>query len=173
MLYQEEERTRLKRQSSKQAITLAMHGRWREAMAANRSLLESFPNDVDAHNRLGRAHMELGEYALAREAYEKALSLDAYNTIAKKNLERLSRLGETAVSIEEAAHKVEPQQFIEEVGKAEVVGLVRLAPPEVLAKMVAGDKVNLRVDGSRLTVENSSGEYLGEVEPKHGRRLRR
>ena len=59
MSYQEEERTRLKRQSSKHAIALAMQGRWREAVAANKSLLESFPNDVDAHNRLGRAYMDI------------------------------------------------------------------------------------------------------------------
>ena len=46
MSYQETERTRLKRQSTKQAVDLAMQGRWREAVAANKSLLESFPSDV-------------------------------------------------------------------------------------------------------------------------------
>ena len=91
MAYHEEERTRLRRQSTKQAIALAMQGRWREAVVANKSFLESFPNDVDAYNRLGRAHMELGEYALAREAYEKAVEIDSYNTIAKKNLNRPSK----------------------------------------------------------------------------------
>ena len=66
---------RLRRQSSKQAIALAMQGRWREAVAVNKSLIESFPSDVDAYNRLGRAYMELGEYSQAREAYQQALEL--------------------------------------------------------------------------------------------------
>ncbi|MFC2022361.1 tetratricopeptide repeat protein [Chloroflexota bacterium] len=171
MSYQEAERTRLKRQSSKQAIALAMQGWWREAVAANKSLLESFPEDVDAYNRLGRAYMELGEYTLAREAYETAIKLDPYNIIAKKNLNRLSHLGETAVSLEGGFHKVEPQQFIEEVGKAGVVSLCQLAPLEILAKTVAGSRVNLKIDGPSLIVENSRGEYLGQVEPKHGQRL--
>ncbi len=171
MSYREEERTRLRRQSSKQAIALAMEGRWREAVAANKSLIESFPNDVDAYNRLGRAHMELGEYSLSREAYEKAIELDPYNTIASKNLNRLSHLGETVVSSEDGFYKVEPQQFIEEVGKAGVVELHRLAPPEILARTVAGGRVNLRVEGPRLIAENSRREYLGYVEPKHGQRL--
>ncbi|GAG89974.1 unnamed protein product, partial [marine sediment metagenome] len=35
---------------------------------------------------------------------------------------------------EEGFHKVEPQQFIEEVGKAGVVSLCRLAPPAILAR---------------------------------------
>jgi len=171
MSYQEEERTRLRRQSGKQAIALAMQGQWREAVAANKSLLESFPNDVDAYNRLGRAYMELGEYSLAREAYERAIEFDPYNIIAGKNLDRLSHLGETVVSSEGGSQKVEPQQFIEEVGKAGVVNLYHLAPPEILATTVAGDQANLRIEGSSLIVENSRGEYLGQVEPKHGQRL--
>jgi len=171
MAYREEDRTKLKRRSSKQAIALAMEGRWREAAAANKSLLENFPNDADIYNRLGRAHMELGEYSQAREAYEKAIELDPYNTIAKKNLNRLSHLGDTVVSSEGDFHKVEPQQFIEEVGKAGVVNLWQLALPEILAKTVAGDRLNLKIDGSNLIVENSLGEYLGQVEPKHGQRL--
>ncbi len=171
MSYQEEERTKLRRQSSKQAIALAMQGRWEEAVAANKSLLESFPNDVDAYNRLGRAYMELGEYSLAKEAYQRAIDLNPYNTIAQKNFNRLSHLGETMVSAEGGFDKVEPQQFIEEVGKAGVVNLYRSASPEILAKTVAGGRVNLKIDGPGLVVENSRGEYLGQVEPKHGQRL--
>lgn len=171
MSYQEEERTRLRRQSSRQAISLAMEGRWGEAVAANKSLVESFPNDVDAHNRLGRANIELGEYSLAREAYEKAMELDPYNAIAKKNLNRLSHLGETVGSSVGIFQKVEPQHFIEEVGKAGVVNLWCLALPGVLAKTVAGSSVNLRIDGHALIAENNYGEYLGKVEPRHGQRL--
>jgi len=171
MTYREEEQVSLRRRGSKQAIALAMQGRWREAIAANNSLIESFPNDVDAYNRLGRAYMELGEYSRAREAYSRALELDSYNAIAKKNLHRLSHLGEGVVGSEDAFHKVEPRHFIEETGKAGVVNLIRLAPREVLAKMVAGDKVYLSIDDSSLVVRNGRGEYLGQVEPRHGQRL--
>ncbi len=171
MSYQEEEPVRLRRQYSKQAIALAMQGRWREAVAANKSLLESFPSDVDAYNRLGRAYMELGEYSRAKEAYSSAVELDPYNTIAKKNLHRLSHLGEGMVGSEDAFHKVEPQHFIEETGKAGVVNLYRLAPGEILARMVAGDRVYLKVDGSSLMAQDGHGEYLGQVGPKYGQRL--
>ena len=171
MSYQEEEQAGLRRRRSKQAIALAMQGRWREAVVANQSLIESFPNDVNAYNRLGRAYMELGEYSRAKEAYSRALELDPYNMIAKKNLERLSRLGEAMVGLEGDFNHVEPQQFVEETGKAGVVNLYRFGPREVLAKMVAGDKAFLRIDRSRLIVENARGEYLGQIEPKHEQRL--
>jgi hypothetical protein len=171
MAYQEEEQVRLRRQRSKQAIALAMQGRWREAVAANQEIIASFPNDFDAYNRLGRAYIELGEYSLAKEAYERAVELDPYNIIAQKNLQRLSYLGEAVTSSEADSDKVEPQHFIEETGKTGVVDLYQLAPRETLAKMVAGDKVYLRVNGPGLTVENAHGEYIGQVEPRHGQRL--
>ncbi|MDI6814793.1 MAG: tetratricopeptide repeat protein [Dehalococcoidales bacterium] len=171
MSYQEEGQARPRRQLSKQAIALAMQGRWREAVAANIRIIASFSNDVDAYNRLGRAYMELGEYSQAREAYRRAMELDPYNAIAQKNLRRLSRLGEAVVDSEGDSGKVEPQHFIEEIGKAGVVDLYHLAPLETLARMVAGNRVYLKIDKPRLIVENARGEYLGQVDPKHGRRL--
>ena len=171
MTYQEEGQVRLRRLRTKQAITLAMQGRWREAVAINKGMVEDFPNDIDAYNRLGRAYMELGDYSLAREAYGRALELDQYNVIAQKNLRRLSLLGERPITSMGNSGTAKPQYFIEETGKAGVVNLYRLAPGEILARMVAGDRVQLKISNSGLIVENSSGQYLGEVEPKHGPRL--
>lgn len=171
MSYQEGEQVRLRRQSSKQAIALAMQGRWKEAVAANRSLIEVFPTDVDAYNRLGRAYMELGEYSQARESYGRAIELDPYNSIAKKNLRRLSHLGEGMDGTEIDSRKVEPQHFIEETGKAGVVNLSNIGEPQVLVKMAAGDEVYLKVAGSIMVVENGQGEYLGQIGPKYGQRL--
>ena len=171
MPHDTEEKARLVRNDSKQAIALAMEGRWREAVAANKSIVENYPDDIDAFNRLGRAHLELGEYTLARAAYSRARELDPYNTIAEKNLRRLSHLGEADVTVEEGFQPVEPQVFIEETGKAGVASLYKLAPQAVLAEVDAGDKVNLRIDGSSLIVENKRHQYLGEVEPRHSQRL--
>ena len=171
MTYQEERLAGLKRQRSKQAIDLAMEGRWREAIAANRVIVENFPRDVDAYNRLGRAYMELGEYSQAKEAYRRTVELDPFNAIARKNLQRLSYLGEAPVSAEGEFRKVEPKRFIEEIGKAGVVNLYHLAPTEIRARLVAGDEVDLKIDGHSLIVEDSRGEYIGQVEPRHGQRL--
>ncbi len=171
MSYHEEPQGRLRRLHSKQAIALAMQGRWQEAIAANKRITESFPHDVDAYNRLGRACIELGEYSLAREAYTQALALDPANTIAEKNLRRLSQLGKTAVPVRGESRHAEPRHFIEEIGKAGVVNLRHLASPAAVVKMVAGNAVYLRVDDTNLVVEDGQGEYLGQVESKHAQRL--
>jgi hypothetical protein len=170
MTREDEKLVRLKQQRSKEAIDLAMQARWQKAVDVNKEIIESFPEDVDTFNRLGRAYMELGRYAQAKEAYRRAVELDPYNAIANRNLRRLNDLKETETT-EVETDKVEPQQFIEEIGKAGVVTLLELAPKENRARTVAGDKANLKVNGSFLAVENGRGEYLGRVEPKHAQRL--
>lgn len=170
-MVQDENQVRLRRANAKQAIALAMEGRWREAVEANKEIIESMAGDVDAYNRLGRAYMELGSFAQAREAYQQALALDPYNTIAEKNLRRLSHLGEGVVTVSANFGRFEPKNFIEETGKAGIVVLQNLAPPEVLARVIAGDRVNLRSDSANLTIESVHGEYIGQVEPRHRLRL--
>jgi tetratricopeptide (TPR) repeat protein len=171
MSYEREEKTRQIWRSSKQAIALAMEGRWREAVAANKGIIEHYPDDIDACNRLGRAYMELGEYTLAREAYSRAKEIDPYSTIADKNLRRLANLKENGAVSGEDFQRVEPQVFIEETGKAGAVSLHHLADKEVLAEVDAGDKVNLKIKDTRLTVENNRRQYLGQIDPKHSQRL--
>jgi hypothetical protein len=115
--------------------------------------------------------MELGEYSQSREAYSRAAELDPYNAIAKKNLNRLTHLGEHKAGSEVASRTAEPHHFIEEVGKAGVVILYNMASPAVLARMAAGDRAFLKIEGASLVAENGWGERLGEVEPKHALRL--
>jgi len=172
MTRDEERMIRIRQQRSKEAIDLAMQGRWQEAVATNQEIIDNFPDDVDTYNRLGRAYMELGDYAQAREAYSRAVELDPYNAIAKKNLHRLSYLKEP-ISSEVETGKVAPHHFIEEIGRAGVVNLYNLAPKEIRVRMVAGDTVSLQADGSSLVVTNSRGEYLGQVDPRHAQRLAR
>ena len=166
------DKARLRRQHTEQAIALALHHRWEEAVAANQRLLELFPSDVDAYNRLGKALTELGRYAGARRAYSKSLEIDPNNTIAQKNLTRLAHLKEeTAPVVNEAAGKVDLHLFIEETGKSTQVNLRSLTPKEVWARMSAGDPVALTPQGKLLAVTNLQGELLGYIEPKLGLHL--
>jgi len=169
----EEDKARLRRKASQEAISLAMQSRWQEAVTVNQSIIELFPTDIDAYNRLGRAFMELGEFAKAKAAYSRGLELDPDNAIAQKNLQRLSLLSTSKIKVKEERREVSPDLFIGEMGKAGVVNLQNLAPREVLASMAAGNQVYLKVRGQQLIVESEHGEYLGLVEPPHGFRLAR
>jgi tetratricopeptide (TPR) repeat protein len=178
---QEEEKARLRQRLSKEAIDLALQGRWEEAEALNRDIIEKFPSDVEAHNRLGRALTESGDFDGAKEAYLKALELVPENVIAKKNLARLTSLSESmstfksnprkASTSKAQARRVALDLFITEVGQAGVVNLHNVASVDVLAKMGFGDKVHLKAKKQHLIVTNQGGEYLGDVEPRQGLRL--
>ena len=162
---------RIRRQRTQEAISLAMQGRWDEAIDTNRSIIEIFPSDINAYNRLGKALTEMGQYSDARDAYSRALKIDSRNSIAMKNLQRLSLLKDTRQAPGEGHTRVIPQIFIEETGKAGVAVLEQLAPGEVLAKLAPGDPVELVTKGQGLLVNNEQGEYVGYIEPKIGMRL--
>src|SRR5687767_16030755 len=96
MTNQADERARLKRLLPERAIELAMQNRWPEAADVNRKIIELYPNDADAYNRLGKALSEMGRYRDALATYQKAIGLDPNNVIAKKNVERLVHLADKA-----------------------------------------------------------------------------
>jgi tetratricopeptide (TPR) repeat protein len=178
---EEEEKARLRQRLTKEAIDSALQGRWEEAEATNRDIIEKFPTDVEAYNRVGRALIELGDFDRAREAYFKALELAPDNAIARKNIVRLTSLSESMANLSSQpqkastrktqARKVALDLFITEMGKAGVVNLQNVASNKVLAKIAFGDQAHLEAKGQHLIVVSESGEYLGEVEPKQGLRL--
>ncbi|MBT9166284.1 MAG: hypothetical protein DDT25_00967 [Chloroflexi bacterium] len=153
-----------------EAINSAMQREWEKAARINESIIKLSPNDISAHNRLGKALTELGQYTEARKAYGRVLELDPNNSIARRNLQRLSYSKDGQGPPKDAC-EIEPGFFIEEAGKARMVNIHRNGPSETLAKLSAGDHVDLQVRGQALVAVNDSGEYLGEIEPRIGLRL--
>ena len=170
MFYQLSGRAKVRRNRTNEAIALAMQSRWEEAVAVNKSIIEMFPNDTDAYNRLGRALTQLGRYTEASEAYGSALEIEPSNAIARKNLDRLSKLKE-ADSGSTSGKQVSAHLFLEEAGRSEIADMIQLAPSEVLARVTAADPVRLTARGGNLIIQSMDGEYLGEVEPRLGQRL--
>lgn len=170
VFYELSEKAKLRRHRTNDAIALAMQSRWEEAVAVNKSIIEVFPDDADAYNRLGKALTQLGRYAEAREAYGRAVEIEPSNSIARKNLDRLLHLKEDKEAPRDG-RQVASHLFIEETGKAGVADLHNLARSHVLASIAAGDPVELRPKGQTLAVLRTDGEYIGEVEPRLGLRL--
>ncbi len=167
-----EEAARIKRQGTDQAIQLALESKWEEAVTLNRSILAIHATDVDTWNRLGKSLLELGRYADALEAYSKSLELDPVNTIAKRNVDRLSTLQDVEPRRAEGVVKVAQDLFIEEVGKT---GLTKLqgVTREILATLTAGDEVYLEPGRNLISIKNAGDEIIGSIEPKLGLRLLR
>ena len=165
-----EEKEKAKKDQAKRAVALAMERRWEEAMGVNNAIIEDFPEELEAYNRLGKALSELGRNREACDAFRRALEISPYNSIAKKNVQRLERLEETE-TVSSTGDPIRPQTFMGESGKAGVTSLMSLAPPKELLKLSPGQSVELSLEGSKLVVSSSSGEYVGKLEPRLSSRL--
>ena len=160
-----------RRELSRDAISLALNGEWERAAEVNQLILDSFA-DVDAMNRLGKALMELARYGEAREVLDKVVSIAPYNIIAKKNLARLTQLENTPLPSRQARKAGSaPQLFIEESGKSGTTLLQKVATGQVVARIAPSEPAELMVENNTIKVYTRDNEYLGQVEPKLGRRL--
>ena len=168
--YVVKDKEKTRKDKARQAIALALQSRWLDAVLVNRSILTDFPEDLETYNRLGKALSELGRNREATEAFQRAIGISPHNTIAKKNLDRLSRLGDETPRAG-GRGGTPPDAFIEESGKAGVTSLVNLASPEVLLKLAPGHSIQLRLEGNSLRAMEDSGEYVGQVEPRLASRL--
>ena len=173
---QTREKPKTKRQLVDEARQAAVDGRWDEAIAINGAIIERYPQDAEAYNRLGRAHLEFGRHSEAYDAYVAALHIDPANLIARRNLQRLEILrgqSETNAETAEPGAGVLPRMtvFIEEVGKTLVEELVNPTTAHVLAEISPGEHLELRVEGKRLLVVDRQGRVLGEIESKFAERV--
>jgi tetratricopeptide (TPR) repeat protein len=167
----------MRRLRSEKAIQLAMQNKWQEAADLNRQILEQFPEDVDTLNRLGKALMELGQYADARDQYQRASKLDPSNGIAAKNLVRLTKLADDhATSPMVGAplgRTVDPSLFIEESGKTALTDLVDRPRFQTIATLTAGDKLGLKAENGAVKLLGPGDLVVGQLEPKIAQRVLR
>jgi tetratricopeptide (TPR) repeat protein len=163
-----DERARIRKNMSDQAVRLAVSSRWDEAVTVNREFLRVFGDDPDALNRLGKALSEVGQVTEARKAYSRSLELDPTNTIAKRNLDRLASMQDTVLASAPAS-QLDTRLFVEETGKAAVATLQ--VDEQRAAVLDPGDVVDLQVKGNAVNVVTTTGEYIGMVEPRIGLRM--
>lgn len=149
------------------AIKAALSSEWDSAIALNEQLLSQYPQDLDSLNRLARAYFELGEIDKSRSIYKEVLSLDPYNVIASKNLQRFIMIKDSNYKVSKTKQNGNvsktPANFIEEPGKTKVVPLVRLAEPSVLAILHSGDYVSLVTKQRGIQIFNEQNIYIGRL----------
>jgi tetratricopeptide (TPR) repeat protein len=164
-----------RRQLGEEARKAAFEGHWEEAVALNLQIIDRFHRDADAFNRLGRAYISLGNLDEAKEAYSKALRADPANLIARRNLQRLEILrgqgGRASADVTRPGPMPRPSAFLEEVGKTWVDELVNPGELRILADISSGEELQLSTEDDRLVVRRTTGDRLGEVEPKTARRV--
>lgn len=168
---------RSRKQRTDTAIAAALAGDWKRAAAENRALLDENPRDVEAANRLGKALTELGQKKLAIDAYRAALSIDAANPIARKNLARLEDAKTPSKPPRprqiSASGPAKPATSLIEASDRAAEFTLQQANRAGLEKLEPGDHAQLEPNPRGVAVKSLSGELLGYLEPRAGLRLRR
>ncbi|MGH7920065.1 MAG: tetratricopeptide repeat protein [Candidatus Dormibacteraceae bacterium] len=152
------------------AIQLASDGSWEEAIELNGYILEAFGSDESTHNRLGKAYAELDKLEEAKAAYETAFQVNPLSPVARKNIQKLDGLIRTHQSYRSASVRVDPNLFVEEMGKTTTTTL-RGAADDVDQKVGPGDVADVRIEGDGVEVDTARGVRIGSLEPKLARRL--
>jgi hypothetical protein len=163
---------RLKRDLGREAVNLALKGEWERATEVNKAILEMFTEDVEAMNRLAKAFTEMGHYGDAKAVLDRVCEVAPFNNIAKKNR---ARLGQMSVSPKVSKPKGRatgaPQLFIEESGKSATTVLRKIPGRPVAPHVSPGDPVALEHENNTMNVYYGDSEFIGQVEPKMGKRL--
>ena len=147
-----------------QAIKSSLQGNWIEAIKLNSQILKTDPGNIPALSRLGKAYTEQGKIKEAISTYQKVLHLDSFNSIARKNLDRLKSLKPSrGIHPKSLASIQSISQFLEEPGKTKTIALVKLAPPQVLLRLDPGDKVNLIARQHSISIDLDGGTTIGRL----------
>lgn len=157
---------------AQRAVQAALRGDWEEAKTLNESILETSGEDRDSLCRLARALLELGKTQKSLSTYKKVLTLDPYNTIAQKAVERLEKMRETTVGAgrESGSNHTNGHSFIasassflEEPGKTKTATLIHLGSSNVLTHLTIGETVKMVTHAHRVSVETHDGEFIGRL----------
>ncbi|MCH7541326.1 hypothetical protein IH981_00915 [Patescibacteria group bacterium] len=147
-----------------EAIDAALNNNWDNALRLNQELVEKYPSDVETINRLARALAEIGKFGQSKKFYQKVLHIDPYNSIAQKNLKRLSAVKKGYLKTNQTTTNIKGDTFLEESGKTETSTLEDTAMPSVLAGLRTGDKINMTPHRNNITIIAANGQRVGKIE---------
>lgn len=148
------------------AIKAAINKNWAEAVSLNERVLEIIPDDIPTLNRLGIAHSMAKQNKLAIENFNKVLSIDPHNHIAKNNLMRLKANKKQGL----ANPYLQTVSFIEEPGKSKVVPLVSQGEPKIFSALNIGEPVELSASKHKVKVCKDS-TFIGYLPDNISHRL--
>lgn len=155
------------------AVTAALAGNWQEAADLNHQAIELLPDDSSSFNRLATALIELGRFSEAKKAAERALILDPDNKIARRHVERLSRLDGVVAAAPVTSGSRAAAKFITDSAKATVTELVNPADARVLATVSPGQELQFSDNGVRIELHTRAGERIGSLEVHIAQRIRK
>ncbi|OGK18107.1 hypothetical protein A3D80_02150 [Candidatus Roizmanbacteria bacterium RIFCSPHIGHO2_02_FULL_40_13b] len=146
------------------------------AIKLNQDIIRETPGDSDAYLRLGFAYLQTGDFISSKQAYRQALKIEPMNQIARNNLDKIKILEKdtdntSLLASEGPVHSVNPNLFLNVLGKTKEVTLVNIGQADVLAKLKIGELVEFKIKKRRVEVRDTNNEYIGALPDDISKRL--
>lgn len=154
-----------------QAVDQAINLHWHEAIVLNKAIIKRESNNLAAHLRLGFAYLQTVNIQLSKQHYNKALKIQPKNIVALDNLERIKVMKKSSKKIKNKKIILFPHLFIENPGKTKTVALVNLGQKNVIASLIIGQQVDLKIKRRKVEVRSNINEYVGSLPDDLSRRL--
>lgn len=152
---------------TQEAIKAAVSKNWKEAVNLNEKILETYPEDISTLNRLGISYSMIGKNKKAQENFNKVVTIDSHNQIAKNNLLRLKANKNTGL----LNPFTQTVSFIEEPGKSKVIPLVSQAEPKIFSALNIGEPVELGHCKHKVKVSDAKDIFIGYLPDNISHRL--
>ncbi|CAN5290750.1 hypothetical protein BH10PAT1_BH10PAT1_2360 [soil metagenome] len=143
---------------AQEAINAALSSAWKQAVILNLKIIKLNPKDVDALNRIAKAHAECGEINKANAATQKVLKIDPANTIAIKAIQKWKDYksdGNISSTI------ISANSFIEEPTRTRIVKLINLGETNNINNLDCGDALKMSGHIHRVNVYTKDEKYIG------------
>lgn len=148
------------------AINAALRNDWNQAILLNREILKENPNDINALNRYAFACIQTCDIDEAKKIYKKILTVDKYNIIALKNLEKIKNYQakkSSKSSTKSLIPTISPSLFLEEPGKTKTITLANPASSDILSSVNIGDPVVFHPKKHSIDIRDRNNKYLGAL----------
>ena len=144
------------------AINAALAQDWESAIEINKYILKDNKDDIECLSRLAFAYCQSGNFEKGKKVYKKILSLDKYNALALKNLNKITGSPHSKKTVF-THQRVSPSLFIEEPGKTKVVTLKNIAPTKVIYQLNIGDAVVISPKKHSVEIRGTDKTYYGAL----------
>lgn len=191
----------LRRRKQGEAIAFANRGDWTNAAEANTTILYEGLNatdidslsdpeheptvgdlvakstDTETLNRLAKAQYELGNIEFARQIYQRVLSVNENNQIAKR---MLSLLDHTETRASKPRTFADMRTFVVETGKSTITTMhidqavaIALVPGEIVEMRIEGHNraKEIPAEAHAIDIYDAGNTLLGRLEPRLAQRI--
>lgn len=192
----------LRRRKQNEAIAYASQGDWKNAVDANADILIDGINpedieltkdaelettigdlvakstDIETLNRLAKAQYELGNVEFARQIYQRVLSINENNLIAKR---MISLLDHTETRASKERKFADMRTFVVETGKSTITTMhidqataIALVPGEIVEMRIVGHNpahATIAAECHAIDIYDAGNTLLGRLEPRLAQRI--